>query len=374
MTSLPQRRRSWTRSTTSFSGYIADNRSGSSFTVTNITGDPVAIAISVSREVTQEGSAPSTEVIRLARIEDTSGDLVALQSVTVDITQAAADETWSLIINGGEPVTAAGDASPSAVANLLQTAVTDLTVDYTAGSSSFTLSSSVATGFTLELAIQGADPTGVATFLVTPLQTTAVSLNKTTTTIANPDLAFTGATVSNSATREGELWTVVHNGDSGTATTDDTDPTIDEVIAGLTTPFSVTSVSVETNGGGTTAPQSSFAQRVTVITPVFSPVTGQELKEPVTWTVTLGGTTSAPIADVDSDVAMAEAIMDEINNNNSFSDYIADNKSGSSFTVINTTGGSVAISIVASRPIETTMKIRLSPQAYGLKAERQPPI
>ena len=92
-----------------------------------------------------------------------------------------------------------------------------------------------------------------------------------------------------------------------------TDPTIDEVIAGLTTPFSVTSVSVETNGGGTTAPQSSFAQRVTVITPVFSPVTGQELKEPVTWTVTLGGTTSAPIADVDSDVAMAEAIMDEIN-------------------------------------------------------------
>ena len=214
MTSLPQRRRSWTRSTTSFSGYIADNRSGSSFTVTNITGDPVAIAISVSREVTQEGSAPSTEVIRLARIEDTSGDLVALQSVTVDITQAAADETWSLIINGGEPVTAAGDASPSAVANLLQTAVTDLTVDYTAGSSSFTLSSSVATGFTLELAIQGADPTGVATFLVTPLQTTAVSLNKTTTTIANPDLAFTGATVSNSATREGELWTVVHNGDS----------------------------------------------------------------------------------------------------------------------------------------------------------------
>ncbi len=66
--------------------------------------------------------------------------------------------------------------------------------------------------------------------------------------------------------------------------------------------------------------------------------------------------------------------MDAINNNNSFSDYIADNKSGSSFTVINTTGGSVAISIVASRPIETTMKIRLSPQAYGLKAERQPPI
>ena len=83
-------------------------------------------------------------------------------------------------------------------------------------------------------------------------------------------------------------------------------------------------------------------------------MTGQELKEPVTWTVTLGGTTSAPIADVDSDVAMAEAIMDEINNNNSFSGYIADNKSGSSFTVINTTGGSVAISIVASRPIETT--------------------
>ena len=115
------------------------------------------------------------------------------------------------------------------------------------------------------------NPTGVATFLVTPLQTTAVSLNKTTTTIANPGLEFSAATVSNSATREGELWTVVHNGDSGTATTDDTDPTIDEVIADLTTPFSVTSVSVETNGGGTTAPQSSFAQRVTVITPVFRP-------------------------------------------------------------------------------------------------------
>ena len=97
----------------------------------------------------------------------------------------------------------------------------------------------------------------------------------------------------------------------------------------------------------------------------------------MTWTVTLGGTTSAPIADADSDVAMAQAIMDEINNNNSFSGYIADNKSGSSFTVTNTTGGSVAISIVASRPIETTtgtVKIRLSPQAYGLKAERQPPI
>ena len=44
----------------SFSDYIADNKSGSSFTVTNKTGDPVAIAISVSREVTQEGSAPST--------------------------------------------------------------------------------------------------------------------------------------------------------------------------------------------------------------------------------------------------------------------------------------------------------------------------
>ena len=58
--------------------------------------------------------------------------------------------------------------------------------------------------------------------------------------------------------------------------------------------------------------------------------------------------------------------MDEINNNNSFSDYIADNKSGSSFTVINTTGGSVAISIVASRPIETTEDQTVTP---GIRTE-----
>ena len=57
----------------------------------------------------------AAEVIRLARIEDTSGDLVALESAKVIITEAAADETWLLTINGGEPVTAAA-RTPSDVA------------------------------------------------------------------------------------------------------------------------------------------------------------------------------------------------------------------------------------------------------------------
>ena len=54
----------------------------------------------------------AAEVIRLARIEDGSGDLVALESAKVTITEAAADETWLLTINGGAPVTAARQRYP----------------------------------------------------------------------------------------------------------------------------------------------------------------------------------------------------------------------------------------------------------------------
>ena len=54
----------------------------------------------------------AAEVIRLARIEDTSGDLVALESAKVIITEAAADETWLLTINGGAPFTAARQRYP----------------------------------------------------------------------------------------------------------------------------------------------------------------------------------------------------------------------------------------------------------------------
>ena len=184
-----------------------------------------------------------------------------------------------------------------------------MTVDYATGDADFTLT--LAAGFTLEIAIQGAKPQGVATFVVAPVQTMTVALNQTTTTITNPGLEFSAATVSNSATRPGELWTVDH--DSDTATTDATDPTIDEVIDDLTTPFSVTSVSVETNGGGTTAPQSGFAQRVTLTGPIFADLVSSQ-SGPTTWTVTLEGGSSVAVADVIDDLpATAQKIMDEIN-------------------------------------------------------------
>ena len=88
-----------------------------------------------------------------------------------------------------------------------------------------------------------------------------------------------------------------------------------------------------------------------VETPIFADLVSSK-PGPTTWTVTLEGGSSVAVADVIDDLpATAQKIMDAINNNNSFSDYIADNKSGSSFTVTNTTGDPVAIAISVSREV-----------------------